>query len=519
MLPSAGHLLSALALGTLAVPVSALKFNFTTVRQCAPVNITFSGSNLAVAPTFLTIVPLESNAIVVPLQNPALISTGISLTFLPLAAGSNFLASLDDVRGENLISVSDLIRVLPSSGDNSSCLPNPENDTPRRFTIGETVSQCEDFTVIYDTVAVSKAPSVRLYSPRGPSFLLNNTSDDPATGLATYTMNFSRGREVVLLIDDGGTFRETSSLLTVGGDSSSSKACLQHNINGNTTNTATSASSADTPRISKAVIIGAATGGVAVITIALGMVIFVIRDRRRRRKKQVIEFNPSAMEKAADNNDTEKGATGQATVIAKPPRSTAMGMVSNPIYTTSSFLSVEKSIKSRGSMASWAQVVSEDQGYTNTQSRSSNAISPTTRMSEFNSNIIVVPPESPQRDDRSRSSLDSLDIEGMLNMASIQADGIPGSRKNSDVTPFGPIMRAPSLTVPNPTYPRNPTGRRHNRDPSDVPAGPDSMLFSGYSVTPTESTFQEPLRTGDSLRSPGGSELPKSPFVIRPRID
>lgn len=217
MLRRAGHLLRVLALGTLAVPVYALKFNFTDVQQCEPVVITFSGSNIQTLPTFLTIIPLNSTAIVIPLQpNPDLISTGISLSFLPLGADSNFLASLNDGECDTLIPISDLIRVLPSPTQNSSCLPKNNTLQARHFnmTIDDGVSQCEDFSITYDTSVVFKAPSVRLFNPRGVSFLLNNTSDDPESGIATYTMNFTRGSEVVLLMDNGASIRETTSLLT-----------------------------------------------------------------------------------------------------------------------------------------------------------------------------------------------------------------------------------------------------------------------------------------------------------------
>lgn len=171
-------------------------------------------------------------------------------------------------------------------------------------------------------------------------------------------------------------------------------------------------------------------------------------------------------------------------------------------------------------MASWAQVVPEDQRYlSSTISRSSTAPSPSARLAQLDiSDIVVVPPDSGSLARPNRPSLETLDIEGMLNMASVQSAGsIAGSRKNSDIVPIGPMLRTSSLTVPTSTYARNPTGRRHLRDPSDVPAGPDSMLFSGFSVNPfdnQDSTFQEPLRTGDSLRSPGGAGLPRSPRVI-----
>jgi hypothetical protein len=252
------------------------------------------------------------------------------------------------------------------------------------------------------------------------------------------------------------------------------------------------------------------------------MIIFVLRDRRRRRKPQPVQFDPSAMEKAVDNKDNKKESPGNMDVTPRPLKlsATGTGAVSNPIYTTKSFMSTGiGSSKPRGSMASWAQVIPDDQRYpSSTISRSSTAPSSSARLAQLdNSDIVVIPPDSGSPAPFNRPSLETLDIEGMLNMASVQSAGsIAGSRKNSDVAPFGPVLRRSSLTVPTSTYARKPTDRRHLRDPSDVPTGPDSMLFSGYSVNPfdnQDAAFQEPLRTGDSLRSPGGAGLPRSPRV------
>lgn len=209
---NAGLLLRVLTLGVLVVPILGLKFNFTQVDQCGPAVITFTGNSISTVPASLTILPLNSTAIDFPLQNPDYVSSGISLSPLPLVAGTIFLASLDNASGENLIPISDLIRVLPS--EDSGCLSRPDFSAPRRFSIGPTVAQCEDLTIRYDTSVVSKGPAVRLYAPRGVSFLLGQTADDPVHGIATYTLNAIRGIQVLFLIDDGSNIRETSPLLT-----------------------------------------------------------------------------------------------------------------------------------------------------------------------------------------------------------------------------------------------------------------------------------------------------------------
>lgn len=215
MLLIAGLLLRILAFGTQVAPAHGLRFNFTAVvEECQPFTVSFSGSSLNTTPAFLSMIPVNSTAISVPLPDPLVVSTGIALTFLPFPAGANFVASLEDSTGKNLIFVSDLKRVLPSPTNDSSCVAPQDVDVVKHFTVSTTVSQCEEFTINYDTSVVSRAPIVRLYSPRGPSFLLNSTSDNATTGTATYIMSFGRGRELILLMEDGDTIRETSPLMT-----------------------------------------------------------------------------------------------------------------------------------------------------------------------------------------------------------------------------------------------------------------------------------------------------------------
>jgi len=216
MLFRAGLLLHLLVFGTLVAPVFSLQFNLTSVQQCAPMLLSFSGLNSTVsrAPASLTILPFNSTATVIPLLNFTL-SNGIGLNFLPLAAGSQFIVSLDDVGGSNVINISDIIPVLPSPNNNSTCISNSGGVLPKSFALASpVVSQCQNFTINYNTTMVSQAPNVRLYSPSGPSLLLPLTSDNPTLGVATYTMAFFYGRGIVLLMDDGRGIKETTSLLT-----------------------------------------------------------------------------------------------------------------------------------------------------------------------------------------------------------------------------------------------------------------------------------------------------------------
>lgn len=208
----AGLPLRLLVLGTLVAPVFGLKFDFTSPQQCSPLLLSFTGlaSPPSGAPASLAIIPFNSTAKVISLQNIDL-TAGIGLNFLPLVTGSQFIMSLDDAKGNNIINTSDIFSVLSSPNNNSTCIPEPQ---PSFFTLATPeVSQCRDFTINYNTTVVSRAPSVRLFSPSGPSFILNVTSDDPTSGMATYSMAFLSGSGIILAIDDGNGITETTSLL------------------------------------------------------------------------------------------------------------------------------------------------------------------------------------------------------------------------------------------------------------------------------------------------------------------
>ena len=193
----------------------ALKFNFTDVGQCEQIMISFNGPlTTRRTPTRISIIPLNSSPIFIPFPNVSLISSGLGLTFLPLPSGANFLATLDDDTGDNVINVSDLIRILPTAQNRTDCLPPVATAAPRQFQLVTPPRQCETFTIRYNTTVVKRAPNVRLYSPKGPSFLLPVQTDDTARGRATYNMNYPRGFEIVLVMDDGREARESTSLLT-----------------------------------------------------------------------------------------------------------------------------------------------------------------------------------------------------------------------------------------------------------------------------------------------------------------
>ena len=206
----------------------------------------------------------------------------------------------------------------------------------------------------------------------------------------------------------------------------------------------------------RAVVIGGVAGGCAIVLIGLCMATFIVRDRRRRRRIQGARLL-SQMEETPDIN--------RVLDQSQFPHSDDE-VINNPIYTTTPFFTPTRSDYP---MATCAQVILEDQRYP------ANSTSPR--------KDIVQVPRSPDF----RASLRSLDIEGMLNMATLQSKNL--SRESSVL---GPVIISPPARAPSPTFLRPGTSRRHLRDLSDVPRGPDSMAFSGISVDPFEEPSEKP---------------------------
>lgn len=214
MLLPAGLLLRLLVFGTLVAPVFSLQFDFTSPQQCSPLLLSFTelASPPSGAPASLTIIPFNSTAIVIPLQDINF-TAGIGLNFVPFPPGSEFIVSLDDAKGNSIINTSDVFPVLPSPNNNSTCIPGPDSQSSIFTLATPAVFQCQNFTINYNTTLASRAPSVRLYNPSGPSFVLNVTSDDPSSGVATYLMAYVSGRGIVLAMDNGNGITETTPLL------------------------------------------------------------------------------------------------------------------------------------------------------------------------------------------------------------------------------------------------------------------------------------------------------------------
>lgn len=224
--PSQPMLLFILVLFFLPSATAFTAIRFSSIRQCGPFNVTFSGNQPTALPLALTVVPFGSSAtpISIPLPNPewdSTTSTGIAITFLPYPAGTTFVASLDDAAGQGTGFTSDIIKILQS--DDTSCVSTAEK--AQTYTAKPPFSQCQPFNVTFDpTRAVP--PVVRLFVPNGQAPLLNRTQDTHEPGTTSFTMAAFRGQPAVLLFRDGSNHLQSTDLFTVIGDVTSSKACF-----------------------------------------------------------------------------------------------------------------------------------------------------------------------------------------------------------------------------------------------------------------------------------------------------
>ncbi|KAK0188180.1 hypothetical protein F5146DRAFT_745312 [Armillaria mellea] len=413
-------LLGVAALGSQAVLAKTFKFKFDNdnITQCAPVSISFQGSDIPAdsIPVNLTLLPLNAPPIAIPIPNAAINSSGVYVTFFPLKAGTTFIASLDDQDGDNSAPVSDLFKVLDS--DDTSCLP-PDPDGKALFVYDDSVDQCGNFTVNYTT---QEAPSVRLLKPKGPSFLLQQTDDNIVAQRAIYIMNFSRQNEIVLLFDSGPNQQNTSSLIMVSGDTTTSKDCLpKFPGNGNETSSQDNGMTTQSA-VPMNVAIGVGVGLGLVVLISILIVLFIIRERRHRRQRlKLIPFVPDSPYKRRSFSFTEK--EGYST-FRPPELQRSDGVVVDPPYALANY-SPSVSTFSRGSGQSWD---------------------------------IVSPGQTRRRSDRisPMSKSTSLDIEGMLNMATNQNNARPASSGARSESSFG-NLGSPTLTHLQPGIPGNPT--------------------------------------------------------------
>ncbi|KAJ6585217.1 hypothetical protein B0H19DRAFT_1250094 [Mycena capillaripes] len=441
--------LGVVALGPQVV-LGSFKFSLSSVVQCAPVNIIFSGSdsNNHSVPTTLTILPLLDNVapIKVPIPNGASNSTGIQLTFIPLAAGTRFIASLDDIKGPTA-QVSDVQKVLndtTGAGD-SSCLGSGATPPVKFYEFDDELSQCEDFTITHTT---TNAPNITAFIPQKGAFKVPPSNASTTEGKASYTMDGVRGVEVVLLLDDGDGHLQTTKLITIDGDNTSKKTCFPSSAkDSNSNNSKTSAAKG----LPQSTIIGIAVGAAVVGLLAILLLIYMLRARRRNRRAKDMEFDPALLNRRWPPEEKKIEFTETPAMIAAPksPFSAGDGFVRDPIYTNERYSTSTMSSDARTSISSWNQFIPEDQRKTQAE-----ALERGPSVSE------------------SRFSVNTVDMQHILQMATVHQDrpsSGPAYQSRAQPSTAGTTMT--TFDVAKPAIARLVSTRRSGRtsDPPDLP--------------------------------------------------
>lgn len=469
--------LGVVALGPQVV-LASFKFNFSEVEQCERVQINFTGhsSNNHFVPTQLTILPyvdLGNTTLRVPIQiaipNGASNSTGIDLSFIPLRANTRFVATLDDGQGSK---VSD-VTIVGNGSLNSSCLSSNSIATFDLYQLPQEVNQCENFTVAYNPTTTS-APNITAFTPRGDSFEVTLLNPSVAPGQALYVMNGQRNNQVVLLLNNSENQAASSRLMTIGGDSSSSKMCFMDNFNDSGkpghSNSNLGDNTTKSFALPKPAIIGIAVGAAVIVFAALLLLWYILRRRRRQRLAPSVRFNrallnrrwpPDENEKKIDLFEQETQSTARwrlegerVDLFGQRPSSNVISptfpagdYVLDPPYTNDKYrdsvMTGDHSV--RTSISSWNQYIPEDQ-------RGEQI--PTARMSSSSS---------------SRLSLNTVDIQPILQMARVHGDFDSGPTAYQSRTPQ-PSTAGTAFNISKPAAAILVSTRRAQRtsDPPDV---------------------------------------------------
>ena len=193
--------------------------SYSSISQCGPFYVNFTGGHAPSAlPLQLTVAVLNDTAYSISLPDSTWNDTslvGAGFAFLPVPAGQQFIASLDDANGNPTGMVSDVIEVAPS--DNTSCLPSGPNESPSLYTIQGELSQCGTFNLTYNFTSVFADPAIRAFQPTSQSFQVNLSSPDPILGVSVYTMDALHDTQVVMMFNDSHGHLQVTDILAVGG--------------------------------------------------------------------------------------------------------------------------------------------------------------------------------------------------------------------------------------------------------------------------------------------------------------
>ncbi|CAK5284058.1 unnamed protein product [Mycena citricolor] len=445
-----------LALGPHVV-LGSFEIQLPPVTECQPVQITFSGqgANNHSVPTTFTVLPLVDDAVPIriPIPNGATNSTGVAFSFIPLPAGTDFIASLDDVEGISA-QISDITRVAPPDGTGDpTCLASVHVPTASFYAFNHTIVQCEVFSITYNTTA---PPNITAFQPRGGSWSLPLLANaDNRGGIASYTMIAMRQSEwpsCSMTETDICRPRISSTVIlnppvstlllkepTVVGDSSSSTACFPPSLDANAGEYYPTPAGMPKPPpkgLSAGAVIGITTGASAFALALIFMLWFYLRRRRQNRRTSNVQFNRGLLDTQRWPEEEKQIDFSSPTL---PPASlSATGFVRDPIYTNEKY-AASLMADNRSDASSWRQYTPESPGGAgDTPNRRTSTTS-------------------------SRLSMATVDVHNILSMATVHGD------RSSSVVP-AEVTVSPEPGLAKPALARLVTNRRERKSVrSDMP--------------------------------------------------
>jgi len=397
----------------------SLQFKSQSIEQCSPLTFFIQARqhSAAALATTLTILPFASAPVIIPIPNPrATVNGRVFSAILPLAAGTRFIAVLEDSDGAPVLPVSDVMTILPASSSPAptECLhdaSDPGGKLRRFALLDRAFAQCGEFTLSFNATASGEAPAIRAYSPGGFSLALNQTSVDAFRGLATYQMAVAQGTEVVLLIDGGNGIRETSGRIKVTGGSSSADDCLAMQREAEADSAAASAFS-PSQASHKAAIVGSAVGGGVAVLLILGVCLWLVLERQKRHRNHGAPFQASHMVRQT-RPDIEKRPVPIPTFAFPPAPPPKDNGAPSTLFAPERAMHPDLSQAPKGNGSRLPAHPSRQQRAPTARYGSTSAAS------AFSESRDVAPRPA---DNPDRLSIDSADIESMLTMANLLVD-------------------------------------------------------------------------------------------------
>ncbi|PFH53367.1 hypothetical protein AMATHDRAFT_1425 [Amanita thiersii Skay4041] len=476
-----------------------LRFNISKVTQCEPVSITFTSKpDKQNAPKSLTLLASDYRLQHIDLGVLDPDALGFNLTSIPFPAYTTFLASLDNIEGIPIAPVSDLISVYPS-GD-TTCLPI----ISQSFSPGALLDTGHTLAGPISTISPSDSEPnasqvIPIYQPGHTpprvldsgiadsvafdgSILLLETADNTKNGLVSQSVSLASSHMPRDIHSDNGSNNDT--MKRKGHQNSKIP---------------------DNNRVP--IIIGCTIGAVVIFIVALLMVVFVVRERRRNKRVEKM-FTPAVI------SNTSLIDHRRSKSLPADPDIMENG-VKNPPYVTE--VDLYSSLKSRSTKASSiATTITNSFGHIQ-------------QLSEEANNIKIGPAKDIDHEGIRSFSVTSMDIEGMLNMATIpsfESGRIlgPPSRQSvphslaidsmdedrfKTITQHAFMKRDSHLLVPPPSVYN--AARRHT--PLDVPKDFSPTRSSFTSAPPNDmgentyssSTHMKVNSMDGSVRSAGSS--------------